>query len=404
MKENIIEESFEVIRECWEIKSISQVAELIKEVFLPNNRINIPYIGLEHINQQTLSINSIGISKEIQSQKYFFKKGDILFGKLRPYFRKVYKPDFDGVCSTDILVIRAKNNINPDFLFYLLANYDFIKYVSSGSTGTRMPRANWNYIKNFKCYIPLKNIQISLVKVLSALDKKIELNNKINILLEQISKSIFKHWFIDFEFPNENGKPYKSSGGEFIDSELGKIPKDWEIKEYKSMANIFSGKGLPKDKRTSDGKYPIYGANGIISYTNDYLFNEELIITGRVGTLGKIFLVNEKAWISDNVLISRPKDKILTYFIYLLLKKFSLSNLNRGSTQPLITKTDIGKLKIAIPTKEVFINFDKIIRSTQKLIYLLNKQNQTLCQIRDALLPKLITGKIRVNLEGIRES
>ena len=107
----MIGKSLEVYKRNWEVKSISQVAEPIKEVFLPNNKITIPYIGLEHINQQTLSINSIGNSKEIQSQKYIFKKGDILFGKLRPYFRKVYKPNFNGVCSTDILVIRAKNNI-----------------------------------------------------------------------------------------------------------------------------------------------------------------------------------------------------------------------------------------------------------------------------------------------------
>ena len=109
----------EVKKEDWQVKNISQIAELIKEVFLPNNKVVLSYIGLEHINQQMLSINSIGNSKEIQSQKYVFKKGDILFGKLRPYFRKVYKPNFDGVCSTDIFVLRAKNGINQDFLFYI---------------------------------------------------------------------------------------------------------------------------------------------------------------------------------------------------------------------------------------------------------------------------------------------
>jgi type I restriction enzyme, S subunit len=102
-------------------------------------------------------------------------------------------------------------------------------------------------------------------------------------------------------------------------------------------------------------------------------------------------------------LISKPKSKIFTYFIYFFLKKLNLSYLNRGSTQPLITKTDISKLKIIIPPDYVFINFDGIVRSNQRLIILLNKQNKILSQIRDTLLPKLITGKIRVNLKDDKE-
>ena len=102
-----------------------------------------------------MSINSIGNAQDITSNKFFFRKGDTLFGKLRPYFRKVYKPSFDGICSTDIWVLRAKKDFNKDFVFYLVANPSFVDRVSNANTGTRMPRGDWDFIKETKLNIPL---------------------------------------------------------------------------------------------------------------------------------------------------------------------------------------------------------------------------------------------------------
>lgn len=341
-----------------------------------------------------------------ESPEIMLRENDILMTKDGTIGKLAYIEQLreNATVASGVFVIRNNSTkLMQKYAYIYLRSKIFKNFINSRIEGSVIPHLYQRDINEIEIAIPEIHEQSVIVNIINSLDNKIKLNNKINNSLEKISKELFKYWFVDFEFPNEQGKPYKYSGGEFIDSELGKIPKGWEIQEYKSLADIFSGKGLPKDKITSDGVYPIYGANGIISHTNDYLFHEELIITGRVGTLGKILLVNEKVWISDNVLISRPKDRIFTYFIYFTLRKFNLSNLNRGSTQPLITKTDISKLKIVIPTREFFINFDKIIRNAQRLIDLLSKQNQILSQIRDTLLPKLITGKIRVNLEDVKE-
>ena len=126
----------------WRKMKLGEIAQNIRVSYSPTSTEKKPYIGLEHIEQQTLQLSGIGRSDETQSAKKAFKAGDILFGTLRPYFRKVVRPKFDGVCSTDIAVIRPTTKGDGDFLKYFIANKDFIDHASNISGGTRMPRAN----------------------------------------------------------------------------------------------------------------------------------------------------------------------------------------------------------------------------------------------------------------------
>mgnify|MGYP001980557861 CR=1 FL=1 len=135
-------------------RSFSECAKLIKDSFTPSKETSLPYIGLEHIEQGTLRISSIGKSSDVISQKLKFKKNDILFGKLRPYFRKVVRPNFDGVCSTDIFVVRAKEGFSQNFLYYLMASQEFVNHSSQGSQGTKMPRASWEFLEKYEQGIP----------------------------------------------------------------------------------------------------------------------------------------------------------------------------------------------------------------------------------------------------------
>jgi len=216
----------------WKKYQVKDIIQIIKDGYQPNINDEIPYLGLEHINEQSLSINSIGSAQDITSNKFFFRDGDTLFGKLRPYFRKVYKPRFDGICSTDIWVLRAKKGFDKSFVFYLVANPSFVDRVSNANTGTRMPRGDWDFIKETILNIPPIEEQKKIADVLSCLDEKIENLRRQNETLEAIAQTLFKHWFIDFEFPNTDGKPYKSSGGEMVDSAIGDIPEGWKIGRY----------------------------------------------------------------------------------------------------------------------------------------------------------------------------
>lgn len=288
------------------------------------------------------------------------------------------------------------DKVDTEFLFYLLKNN--VEILKSNSSGTTFGELSGSRLKALKFAFPKISEQKSISKILSDLDSKIELNHKMNQILEQIAQTVFKSWFVDYEFPDEDGKPYRSSGGEMAySSEMGKkIPKGWRRRKYSELAEVKTGKSLKPKELVRHGKFPIMGANGELGRTNAFLFNKELILTGRVGTLGRVYIVNGKSWISDNVLISDTKSKDFFYYAYYTLKGFDFISLNRGSTQPLITQTDLKNYPCLIPDKTTLLLFNKISLSIFNKIFSLKIQNKNIAQIRDSLLPKLMSGKIRI--------
>jgi type I restriction enzyme S subunit len=279
----------------------------------------------------------------------------------------------------------------------LLKSYKSI--IVRKQSGTVFGSINKNDIENLKLPFPPLNEQKAIAKILSDLDEKIEINNRINKVLEEIAQTIFKRWFVDFEFPNENGEPYKSSGGEMVESELGPIPKGWEVGRLGDIIEISSGK-RPKDKsdyHLEQYKIPIIGASKIMGFTKEYLYREPVLVIGRVGTHGVIQRFNEAIWPSDNTLVIKTK---YCEFVYNILKNIDYTSLNRGSTQPLITQTDIKNVMILCPNNELLMNFENVIKNYNMLIETLQKEIIILQNLRDTLLPKLMSGEIRVDLNN----
>lgn len=162
-----------------------------------------------------------------------FQENDILISNIRPYFKKIWKADRRGCCSNDVLCIRANNNVDAEFLYYLLSQDLFFAYVMSGANGSKMPRGDKQQIMNWEIELPSeKEDQHRIASILSSLDRKIELNNKINADLEEMAQAIFKNWFVDFE-PFKNGK--------FVDSELGMIPEGWKVISLNEILDNVSG-------------------------------------------------------------------------------------------------------------------------------------------------------------------
>ena len=186
-----------MIPEDWRINKVKDCCKLVKKQFKPSNKDVRKYIGLEHITQNSLGLIKIGTTESIQSNKFEFERGQILFGKLRPYFRKVCRPKFDGVCSTDIWVIDTQGQNDQAFFFYFFADNRIVKEANNSSEGTRMPRARWDYLEELEFLIPSLEEQKSISKILADLDSKIELNQKMNKILEQIAQTVFKSWFHD---------------------------------------------------------------------------------------------------------------------------------------------------------------------------------------------------------------
>jgi len=276
------------------------------------------------------------------------------------------------------------------------------------------------------------NEQKAIAKILSELDEKIEINNRMIKVLEEIAQTIFKHWFVDFEFPNENGEPYKSSGGEMIESELGPIPKGWEVVKLGEIVEIISGYSYNSSELQKsnialmtiknfdvDGMFTIQGfkeikpSKGINERYCLNLFDIVIActdLTQNARIIGNVAMVLTKAKY-DKILASmdlvkiRPKSiHISNCTLYEFLKAesfkhFALS-ITSGTTVLHLNKRGLLNYKIPLPSdRSLFKRLDYIFDSLFKLIANIYNENQLLSQLRDTLLPKLMSGEIRVPLE-----
>jgi type I restriction enzyme S subunit len=275
-----------------------------------------------------------------------------------------------------VAIIRADKKIADNhYIFYSLQalKEELLMQSEIGATRNALTKG---MLENLKISIPALEEQKAIASVLSSLDDKIDLLHRQNTTLERMAETLFRQWFVE------------------------EAQEDWEVVPLGDLFEISSGKGLKKDQLSDTGLYPVLGANGEIGKTNDFLFNEKLIFTGRVGTLGSIFRVNnEKVWLSDNTLIFRNIKYF--YFVYFALNKAGLSDYNVGSTQPLIRQSDIKAIEILMPRNRECLNkFETEAELIFAKLNSNNKQIQTLEKLRNNLLPKLMSGEVRVVLQG----
>ena len=398
------------MREGWKKYKLGDVARLLKKQYSPNQEDDLAYIGLEHIEQQTLRLNGIGKSSKVTSQKFKFSSGDILFGKLRPYFRKVYRPKFDGVCSTDIWVVRAKEGFEQGFLFYFVANQDFINESNSGSSGTRMPRADWGHLSKTEWNIPESiEVQRRIAAILSVLDDKIEMNRQTNQMLEAIAQAIFKEWFVDFRFPGATG--------EMQESELCPIPKGWRVGKLGEIYKTTSGGTPSRSKPEFYKNGTIYWVkskelNGsFITETEEKITQEALqkssakllpaysvLIAMYGATVGEFGIISMEATCNQAICAFLSCDQFPYTFIYHFLKNSKDEIISRavGSAQQNISQDLLKQIDVVLPPKELLKRFHKAVNPLFQVIENNIKQSATLAAIRDALLPKLINGEIEV--------
>ena len=234
--------------------------------------------------------------------------------------------------------------------------------------------------------LPPLSDQRRIASILSSLDRKIELNNKINADLEEMAQAIFKNWFVDFE-------PFKD--GKFVDSELGMIPEGWKVGCLGDIAEITSGKRPPKKSKdkTKELFIPLIGASDIMGFTSDVLYERPILVIGRVGTHGVVQRFQEKCWPSDNTLVIESS---YYNYVYQLLKGIDYSAINRGSTQPLITQTDVKNTDVIIAPENVLKEYESITSTLFSKHRENIKENSRLSLLRDTLLPRLMSGELEV--------
>lgn len=270
------------------------------------------------------------------------------------------------------LVIKDLEQLDKDYLFYYLKSPQARDYMISHSNGSTVMHLSVKSVPKMPIRLPEIIEQRRIGRSLREIDEKIELNRRMNETLEQMGQALFRYYFID------NPEAEKWKDGKFAD-----------------VSDVLTGKGSTKSQLSENGNIPLYGANGIMGTSEEYLYDEPLVITGRVGTLGAVRAVTGKVWCSDNVLIMKPKVKSFG-FIYHTAKSFDYIAMNRGSTQPLVTQTDLKNRPIKIPDDNTLVKFEESFSGIFEEQKANDKQIQTLTILRDTLLPRLISGKLQI--------
>jgi type I restriction enzyme S subunit len=314
------------------------------------------------------------------------------------------KPSFT---NQQINAVIPNSKIDPLFLLYLFRNLG-AEMAKFGSGGTVYSNISKSLFESIEVEIPESLItQQAIAKVLAALDAKIAVNNALSKTLEDIAQAIFKSWFIDFDPVKAKMAGTKPVGMDaetalhFPDSkwesELGEIPKGWNVKSIGDISVIQGGKMLSRDEFRVDGKFPIFGGAGVMGSSNMSNAEGFIITVGRVGAYcGQFFYHSGAAWVNNNASRIIPLQEISGEWVYLFLKSFDIESIKKGAAQPFVSNSDLANSKLIMPPITVIARFTEIVRPIFEQSQTLNYQAHLLSNVRDSLLPRLIAGELQI--------
>lgn len=365
------------------------------------------------------SIRSLSNSGVKSLEKKLLPKNSVLVTCIGSQMGKVAVNMVDCITNQQINSIIPFPDFDHNFLYYSLSSKkDYLRNLATG--GSTMPIVNKTDFENIELDFPPLPTQKAIAEILSSLDDKIELNNQINQNLEDLAQALFKQWFVEFEFPNEDGEPYKSSGGEMVDSEMGEIPKGWEVKFVKEEINILNGYAFKSEDYVIEGIKIIrtknFNESGFIEL-KDLVFLEEnkskdyekfflrsfdklVVMVG--ASLGKSVVVTSDilpALQNQNMWNFRAVDQNYQGYFNFLVDELIQLNIGSasGSAREFFRKDFFYDRKIIIPDLEVIHKFNEINYPSFEKISSNIAENGLLSNLRDTLLPRLISGELEVN-------
>jgi type I restriction enzyme S subunit len=322
----------------WEKHEFKDIAKRSKKSYNPNrDNENFPCVELESLTQETGQLIQTFDSISLKSNKTRFSKNEVLFGKLRPYLRKYLLTTFEGVCTSEIWVFQGKLIINS-YLYYLIQTEKF-NYEANVSSGSKMPRTDWDYLSGIKFLIPtFSEEQQKIASFLTEIDTKLSQLTKKKALLENYKKGVMQQIFSqELRFKDDDGNDYG----------------DWEEKKLGEVATKKSSNIAANTIQENNGDYKIYGASGFLKNIDFYRESETYISIVKDGAgVGRTLLCEAFSSVLGTLDTIKPKKEIHIYFIYCLLNNMCFLKYVTGSTIPHIYFKDYSKEKIKVPSLE----------------------------------------------------
>ena len=389
----------------WRNVMLGDCAVLVRDSITPSTCPDLPYIGLEHIGQGTLSLNGTGSARDVESTKAVFCAGDILFGKLRPYFRKVVRPRFDGICSTDIWVFRPKKAVDAGFLYYLLASSDFVRFASQGAEGTRMPRAKWEQASRFSARLPPVSEQRAIAGILGALDDKIELNRRMAETLDEAVRALFRSWFVDSSEHSAKRNPATLFGD--LSEYISLNPESWSATNRpESVAYV----DLSNTKWGTIEKIDTYQWSDAPSRARRVVRPGDTIVgTVRPGNGSFALVGKDGLTASTGFAVLRPKEDFDAQFVWCAATSKDnierLAHLADGGAYPAIPAKAVAATPVVIADISTRRKFSDATAPLVAKYLASSDESRNLADLRDTLLPQLLSGEIRIrDAESVAEA
>ena len=385
-----------------------------------------PIVTVEHLGDTNFTHQNLPFVSETDTKrlsKYILIEGDIVFSRVGSIDRNVYVDKnhegwmFSGRC---IRVRADKNKVNPRYLSYYFKQNSFKKMMMNLAVGATMPSLNTKIMNSIELDLLPRENQDKIANILSAIDDKIQINNQINQELEAMAKTLYDYWFVQFDFPDQNGNPYKSSGGKMVyHPELKReIPEGWGVETLRDFeSKIITGK--TPSKANSDnfgGEIPFITIGDIRGNTFIYSTSESLTDLGAsvqqnkylpegslcvscIATVGEIGFTTEWSHTNQQINSIVFEDETNRYYLYFALKNYfenANASAKTGNTFANMNKEDFSGIRIILPNEEIKNNFHEISEPYFAQIKCLQGQNQELTQLRDWLLPMLMNGQAKV--------
>ncbi len=344
----------------------------------------------------------IGRSEQCNSSE-----GTVIIGRVGSYCGSVYFSKSNCWVTDNAMIGLAREKTNSRFLYYLLLNLN----LNNHRAGSGQPLLNQGILNSIKISVPNISEQQAIAKILSDLDEKIELNQRMNKTLEAIGHALFRQWFVVFEFPDKNGKPYKPSGGKMIDSELGEIPEGWDVKPLDQVAEFLNGLALQKFPQTDDRYLPaikIRELNQGITESSDkvspdigpeYVVDDGDILFSWSGSLQICIWCHGKGALNQHLFkvtsLNYPK-WFFFYWTSFHLPEFQQIAEGKATTMGHIQRRHLSAALVMVPQVKTLENMTRVMSPIIDRIIVNSVEVRKLSEMRDSLLPRLMSGEIRV--------
>ncbi len=335
-----------------------------------------------------------------RTEEYSLQAEDIVIGmdgsRVGKNRAQVKIEDLPLLLAQRVACVRHNHLSLQSFLYYQIFSDDFEMYVKAVHTGTSIPHISLKQIGDFSFFLPPLDVQRRIASVLSSFDSKIEINRRINTNLEQQAQALFKSWFVDFE-------PFKD--GEFVESELGRIPKGWRVGTLFDVAEILDKYRKPlsgKDRESMNKIYPYYGATSCMDYVDNYIFDGIYTLIGEDGSVVKedgfpyTQYVWGKLWVNNHAHILQGKNGFSTEMLHVMLSITNIQHLVTGAVQAKLSQTNMQKILVPIPPMIVLDGIRPFIDTIYKMKRNNEDESRRLSTLRDTLLPRLMSGELHV--------